>query len=99
MSIKGLEQAIANLDSLDRNMVPNASAWAVNRVAANGVSVAVRRVAKETVAGDTGMLTLRGWHDATGGGYTSWQLASTSQGLKYRQGNGTVSGLTNVGFS
>ncbi|WP_194149430.1 phage tail protein [Enterobacter hormaechei] len=47
----------------------------------------------------TGMLTLRGWHDATGGGYTSWQLASTSQGLKYRQGNGTVSGLTNVGFS
>lgn len=33
----------------------------------------------------TGMLTLRGWHDATGGGYTSWQLASTSQGLKYRQ--------------
>ena len=52
MSIKGLEQAIANLDSLDRNMVPNASAWAVNRVAANGVSVAVRRVAKETVAGD-----------------------------------------------
>lgn len=22
----------------------------------------------------TGMLTLRGWHDATGGGYTSWQL-------------------------
>lgn len=52
MSIKGLEQAIANLDSLDRNMVPNASAWAVNRVAANGVSVAVRKVAKETVAGD-----------------------------------------------
>ena len=47
----------------------------------------------------TGMLTLRGWHDATGRGYTSWQLASTSQGLKYRQGNGTVSGLTNVGFS
>lgn len=33
------------------------------------------------------------------GGHTSWQLASTSQGLKYRQGNGTVSGLTNVGFS
>ena len=46
MSIKGLEQAIANLDSLDRNMVPNASAWAVNRVAANGVSVATRRVAE-----------------------------------------------------
>ncbi|MGG7524165.1 hypothetical protein ACQ3G4_22730 [bacterium BS0013] len=45
------------------------------------------------------MLTLRGWHDATGGGYTSWQLASTSQGLKYRQGNGTIAGLSNVGFS
>ncbi|MDS0987589.1 phage tail protein, partial [Enterobacter hormaechei] len=30
----------------------------------------------------TGMLTLRGWQDGTGGGYTSWQLASTSQGLK-----------------
>ncbi|MDS0956458.1 phage tail protein, partial [Enterobacter hormaechei] len=29
----------------------------------------------------TGMLTLRGWQDGTGGGYTSWQLASTSQGL------------------
>lgn len=47
----------------------------------------------------TGMLTLRGWHDTTGGGYTSWQLASTSQGLKYRQGNGTIAGLSNVGFS
>ena len=47
----------------------------------------------------TGMLTLRGWHDATGGGYTSWQLASTSQGLKYRQGNGTIQGNANVGFS
>ncbi|HHA2338567.1 TPA: phage tail protein [Enterobacter ludwigii] len=47
----------------------------------------------------TSMLTLRGWHDATGGGYTAWQLASTSQGLKYRQGTGTVAGLSNVGFS
>ncbi|MFO4022465.1 phage tail protein, partial [Enterobacter hormaechei] len=47
----------------------------------------------------TGMLTLRGWHDSSGGGYVSWQLASTSQGLKYRQGNGTVTGLANVGFS
>ncbi|HIC7828131.1 TPA: phage tail protein [Enterobacter hormaechei] len=47
----------------------------------------------------TGMLTLRGWQDGTGGGYTSWQLASTSQGLKYRQGNGTIQGNANVGFS
>ncbi|WP_459072272.1 phage tail fiber protein, partial [Enterobacter hormaechei] len=47
----------------------------------------------------TGMLTLRGWQDGTGGGYTSWQLASTSQGLKYRQGNGTILGNANVGFS
>ncbi|KTI46069.1 phage tail protein [Enterobacter hormaechei subsp. xiangfangensis] len=47
----------------------------------------------------TGMLTLRGWQDSTGGGYASWQLASTSQGLKYRQGNGTILGNTNVGFS
>lgn len=47
----------------------------------------------------TGMLTLRGWHDPSGGGYVSWQLASTSQGLKYRQGNGTIQGNANVGFS
>ena len=47
----------------------------------------------------TGMLTLRGWHDSSGGGYVSWQLASTSQGLKYRQGNGTILGNANVGFS
>lgn len=47
----------------------------------------------------TGMLTLRGWHDSSGGGYVSWQLASTSQGLKYRQGNGTIGGNANVGFS
>lgn len=47
----------------------------------------------------TGMLTLRGWNDPTGGGYVSWQLASTSQGLKYRQGNGIIEGNANVGFS
>ncbi|EPS9537096.1 phage tail protein, partial [Enterobacter hormaechei] len=47
----------------------------------------------------TGMLTLRGWHDSSGGGYVSWQLASTSQGLKYRQGNGTIQVNANVGFS
>lgn len=47
----------------------------------------------------TGMLTLRGWHDSSGGGYVAFQLASTSQGLKYRQGNGTILGNTNVGFT
>ncbi|MBU4683266.1 MULTISPECIES: phage tail protein [Cedecea] len=52
MAIKGLERAIENLNSINRIMVPQASAWALNRVAANGVSVATRRVAKETIAGD-----------------------------------------------
>ncbi|QYU38180.1 tail fiber protein [Enterobacter phage Phc] len=47
----------------------------------------------------TGMLTLRGWHDTSGGGYVSWQLASTSQGLKYRQGNGAIQGFSNEGFT
>ncbi len=47
----------------------------------------------------TGMLTLRGWADPSGGGYVSWQLAATSQGLKYRIGNGTIQGNINVGFT
>ncbi|AMW60999.1 phage tail protein [Salmonella enterica] len=50
--MKGLENAIRNLNSLDRHMVPQASAWAVNRVAASAVSAATHRVAKEAVAGD-----------------------------------------------
>lgn len=52
MGIKGLEQVIANLNSLDRNMVPKASAWAINRVARTAVTAATRKVANETVAGD-----------------------------------------------
>ncbi|HDS1149642.1 TPA: phage tail protein [Pluralibacter gergoviae] len=52
MGLKGLEQVIANLNSLDRNMVPNASVWAINRVAASAISRAVRVVAREAVAGD-----------------------------------------------
>ncbi|EBO9661236.1 phage tail protein [Salmonella enterica subsp. enterica] len=52
MSMKGLENAFRNLNSLDRNMVPQACAWAINRVAASAVSRAVRTVARETVAGD-----------------------------------------------
>ncbi|ENO3687257.1 TPA: phage tail protein [Klebsiella pneumoniae] len=52
MAIKGLKQVIDNLNSLDRTMVPKASAWAVNRVARTAVTAATRKVAKETVAGD-----------------------------------------------
>ncbi|EPD6501295.1 phage tail protein, partial [Escherichia coli] len=50
--MKGLENAIRNLDILDTRMVPQASAWAMNRVAAKVVSVATRQVAQNTVAGD-----------------------------------------------
>lgn len=50
--MKGLENALRNLNTLDRRMVPQASAWAVNRVAATAISRAVRTVAKETAAGD-----------------------------------------------
>ncbi|HFU3343013.1 TPA: phage tail protein, partial [Escherichia coli] len=37
--MKGLENAIRNLNSLDTHMVPQASAWAINRVAQKAVSV------------------------------------------------------------
>ncbi len=50
--MKGLENAIRNLNSLETRMVPQASAWAMNRVAAKVVSVATRQVAQNTVAGD-----------------------------------------------
>ncbi|EJT3053608.1 phage tail protein [Shigella sonnei] len=50
--MKGLENAIRNLNSLDTRMVPQASAWAINRVAQKVVSVATRQVAGNTVAGD-----------------------------------------------
>ncbi|EFJ8858817.1 phage tail protein [Escherichia coli] len=50
--MKGLENAIRNLNSLDTRMVPQASAWAINRVAAKAVSFATHQVARETVAGD-----------------------------------------------
>lgn len=43
--MKGLENAIRNLNSLDTHMVPQASAWAINRVAQKAVSVATRQVA------------------------------------------------------
>ena len=50
--MKGLENAIRNLNSLDTRMVPQASAWAINRVAQKAVSVTTRQVAGNTVAGD-----------------------------------------------
>ncbi|EFX9594469.1 phage tail protein, partial [Shigella flexneri] len=50
--MKGLENAIRNLNSLDTRMVPQASAWAINRVAQKAVLVATRQVAGNTVAGD-----------------------------------------------
>lgn len=50
--MRGLENAIRNLNSLDTRMVPQASAWAINRVAQKAVSVATHKVAQNTVAGD-----------------------------------------------
>ncbi|KJM58620.1 tail protein [Pluralibacter gergoviae] len=50
--MKGLAQVIENLNSLDRNMVPKASVWAINRVATSAVSRAVRVVAREVIVGD-----------------------------------------------
>lgn len=48
MSIKGLEQAIANLESISKTAVKRASSQAVNRVAARAASKAISIVAKET---------------------------------------------------
>ncbi|ECA2763250.1 phage tail protein [Salmonella enterica subsp. enterica serovar Abony] len=52
MSIKGLDQAITNLNSISKTAVPQATVWAINRVAQKSISVAVRRGATETIAGD-----------------------------------------------
>ncbi|HAG2585865.1 TPA: phage tail protein [Salmonella enterica] len=52
MSIKGLDQAITNLNSISKTAVPQATVWAINRVAQKSISVAVRRGARETIAGD-----------------------------------------------
>lgn len=48
MSIKGLEQAIDNLNGISKTAVPRASAQAVNRVAGRAVGRSVRVVAKDT---------------------------------------------------
>ncbi|EBA8670533.1 phage tail protein [Salmonella enterica subsp. enterica serovar Miami] len=52
MSLKGLENALQNLSSIDRQMIPKASAMTINRLAQKAISFATHRVAKETVAGD-----------------------------------------------
>ncbi|WP_410688144.1 phage tail protein [Citrobacter europaeus] len=48
MSLKGLEQAIANLNSISNTAVPRASAQAVNRVSTRAVSRSVAVVSKDT---------------------------------------------------
>ncbi|EAT5388801.1 phage tail protein [Salmonella enterica] len=52
MSLKGVENTVRNLSSIDRQMIPRASAMAINRVAQKAISFATHKVAKETVAGD-----------------------------------------------
>ncbi|EAB2832849.1 phage tail protein [Salmonella enterica subsp. enterica] len=52
MSLKGLENAVQNLSSIDRQMIPKASAMTINRLAQKAISFATHKVAKETVAGD-----------------------------------------------
>ncbi|EOE6636596.1 phage tail protein, partial [Klebsiella pneumoniae] len=46
MSLKGLERAIQNLNSLSRLMVPTATAQALNRVAGRTITQGSRKVAK-----------------------------------------------------
>jgi hypothetical protein len=52
MSLKGLERAIQNLNSLSRLMVPTAAAQALNRVAGRAITQGSRKVAKEATVGD-----------------------------------------------
>ncbi|EMD4839455.1 phage tail protein [Salmonella enterica] len=52
MPLKGLENAVQNLSSIDRQMIPKASAMTINRLAQKAISFATHKVAKETVAGD-----------------------------------------------
>lgn len=52
MSLKGPENAVQNLSSIDRQMIPKASAMTINRLAQKAISFATHKVAKETVAGD-----------------------------------------------
>ncbi|MCG3493717.1 phage tail protein [Salmonella enterica subsp. diarizonae] len=50
--MKGVENAVQNLSSIDRQMIPKASAMTINRLAQKAISFATHKVAKETVAGD-----------------------------------------------
>ncbi|HGB1823698.1 TPA: phage tail protein [Salmonella enterica subsp. enterica serovar Bahrenfeld] len=50
--MKGLENAVQNLSSIDRQMIPKATAMTINRLAQKAISFATHKVAKETVAGD-----------------------------------------------
>ncbi|WP_239004278.1 phage tail protein [Salmonella enterica] len=50
--MKGMENAVQNLSSIDRQMIPKASAMTINRLAQKAISFATHKVAKETVAGD-----------------------------------------------
>ncbi|HCD3187940.1 TPA: phage tail protein [Klebsiella oxytoca] len=52
MSIKNLEKAINNLNSLSRLIVPTATAKALNRVGQATIRQGSRKVAKEAVVGD-----------------------------------------------
>lgn len=48
MSIKGLEQAIANLNNISKTAVPRASSQAINRVAGRAVNRSIAVVSKDT---------------------------------------------------
>lgn len=48
MSIKGLEQAIANLNSISNTAVPRASAQTVNRIAGQAINRSASVVSKQT---------------------------------------------------
>ncbi|HHL2859780.1 TPA: phage tail protein, partial [Citrobacter freundii] len=52
MSVKGLERAIQNLNSLSRLIVPEATAKALNRVASRTISQGSKTVAKEAKVDD-----------------------------------------------
>lgn len=79
--MKGLENAIRNLNSLDTRMVPQASAWAINRVAQKAVSVATRQVAGNTVAGDIAPPDIpAGFVAVFNNEDTSWHLVEDHRG-------------------
>lgn len=48
LSIKGLEQAVANLSRISNTAVPGAAAMAINRVASSAMAQSASQVARET---------------------------------------------------